>query len=149
MAQSASDNVVNSYVQTHETRQPLRCGKSARSRPKGAVYPTNTLDAISLRGAEYLAKNWGSVLWGDRMKRRKIVTLVGGAAARWPLTAHAQRSAMPVIGFVQRSNPVRSDFANFPDGLKALGYEKGRTIWIEQRYAGADLPYQMHARGRT
>ena len=43
------------------------------------------------------------------------------------------------IGFLQRSNPIRTDFADFRDGLKALGYEDGRNIRIEQRYAGLDM----------
>jgi hypothetical protein len=59
-AQSASDNVMNSYAQTH---QPLR--QSALP-DRGAVYTTNPLDAIAL--------------WGDRMKRWEIITLVIGAA---------------------------------------------------------------------
>src|SRR4029450_3896356 len=53
--------------------------------------------------------------------------------------ARAQQPAMPVIGFLQRSNPIRSDFADFRDGLKALGYESGRNIRIEQRFAGLDI----------
>jgi putative ABC transport system substrate-binding protein len=72
------------------------------------------------------------------VKRRAFITLLGGAAT-WPLAARGQQPAMPVIGFLQRSKPVRTDFADFRDGLKALGYEDGRNIRIEQRYAGLDI----------
>jgi ABC-type uncharacterized transport system substrate-binding protein len=72
------------------------------------------------------------------VKRREFITLLAGSAA-WPMAARAQQSVMPAIGFLQRSNPVRSDFTDFRDGLRALGYEEGRNIRIEQRYAGLNL----------
>ena len=73
------------------------------------------------------------------MRRRDFVTLLGGAAATWPLAARAQQVSAPIVGFLQRSGPIRGDFAHFRDGLAALGYEPGRNIRIEQRYAdGSD-----------
>jgi putative ABC transport system substrate-binding protein len=72
------------------------------------------------------------------MKRRDFVTLLGGAAA-WPLAARAQKVSVPIVEFLQRSGPIRNDFTHFRDGLSALGYEPGRNIRIEQRYAdGSD-----------
>jgi putative tryptophan/tyrosine transport system substrate-binding protein len=72
------------------------------------------------------------------MRRREFIAALGGAAA-WPVVARGQLPAVPVIGFLQRSAPIRNDFENFRDGLKALGYVDGRTIRIEQRYADLNV----------
>ena len=69
------------------------------------------------------------------MNRREFITLVGGAAA-WPLTARAQ-SKIPRIGFLGNSTAALE--ANlldaFREGLRELGYEEGRNIIIEYRWA--------------
>jgi putative tryptophan/tyrosine transport system substrate-binding protein len=84
---------------------------------------------------------------GAQLRRRDFIALLGGAAAAWPLPVGAQQ-AIPLVGFLQRSDPIRGDFAAFQAGLKALGYEEGRNIRVEQRYGGGAAIERMAALAR-
>jgi putative ABC transport system substrate-binding protein len=70
------------------------------------------------------------------MQRREFITLLGGAAAAWPLAARAQQRTMPVVGYLRggtRMANAQQDAA-FRQGLGSMGFEESRNVTIDYRY---------------
>jgi putative tryptophan/tyrosine transport system substrate-binding protein len=75
------------------------------------------------------------------MKRREFITLVGGTVIAWPLAAHAQQRAVPVIGVLSSRSPAvdTSLIAVIRQGLKEAGFVEGQNVALDYRWAGGQF----------
>jgi putative ABC transport system substrate-binding protein len=78
------------------------------------------------------------------MKRREFITLLGGAAASWPLAAHAQqpermRRVSMLLGLAEKDPETEGRIKAFRLGMRDLGWIEGRNVQVEYRYAGSNL----------
>ena len=70
------------------------------------------------------------------MRRREFITLLGGAAAVWPLAARAQQQALTLVGLLSGNQVDHRLFGAIRPGLKDTGYVEGRNVAI--KYISAD-----------
>jgi len=81
---------------------------------------------------------------GEAMRRREFITLVGGAAATWPIAARAQRSERTrrisvLVGLDESDLEAQKRIKAFRIGMRDLGWIEGRNIQVEIRFTGSDL----------
>jgi putative tryptophan/tyrosine transport system substrate-binding protein len=75
------------------------------------------------------------------MRRLRFLSLIASGMLAWPLPLHAQKPAVPVIGFLTTASPTSrggEQLAAFHSGLRQVGYTEGQNVRIEYRWANND-----------
>ena len=123
-----------------------------------AIDPTATWAGLKCRSAAASCRTRGVLSFLSKhgkhkaVKRREFITLLGGAAAGWPLAARAQQGErmrrIGVLSNIAEDDPqMKARFGAFRQGLEKLGWSEGRNVRIDTRFGAADAE-QMQARAK-
>jgi putative ABC transport system substrate-binding protein len=115
---------------------------AARLRPKHDHFSLAGLSRRARLPAAHKARSLSEKYLGGKMQRRELITLIGGAAALWPLTARAQtdrsRRIGVLMGYPEGDPQAQANVKAMRKGLQNLGWIDGQNVTIDYRWAGGD-----------
>jgi len=138
MSLQGSASVAFGEKQTGTGRQSRPALENDQTRTSASrLRPPPDLTPGPLKCAKFVSVDGWSLFSGEAMRRRDFITLVGGTAAGWSVTARAQQRAAPVVGFLADGTPegFAPRLAAVKRGLHETGFTEGQNVAIEPRWA--------------